>query len=187
MITLAIYRKILASITIDYKDLWGTKRPRNFNEAMLLITLFKDIKGCGYRCLQNALLPYASLGNYSLQHNVKVIRQKLLSWAKTVIIPDNAPKLFRNAAALDRPKPCDNVNLWIDSTDFRISGKRSVHRDKKKWSRKCSGPARRFVTIANAKGATQWISPSYFPTNYDSDIVIKHSDEIDNFKRPLIT
>ena len=68
----------------------------------------------------------------------------------------------------------------MDSTDFHIKGKCSVHKDKASWSHKLHSPGRCWVSISNVKGQTQWVSSAYLPTVYDSDIIIANSGTLDS-------
>jgi hypothetical protein len=47
----------------------------------------------------------------------------------------------------NRPEGLEGVVLWVDSTDFQVKGKNSVHKDKSKWSDKLRSPGRHGVTI----------------------------------------
>ena len=70
------------------------------------------------------------------------------------------------------PPPLSSVVFWIDSTDFCIKGKCSIHRDKSQWSHKLHAPGRRWLTVANAKGMVQWVAGPYLHTQYDGDLAV---------------
>ena len=111
---------------------------------------------------------------------MKVVRKELKRWVKTIVKPDPPGKLSRRAKKTSRPGMCSEVVLWIDSMDFRVKGKRSVHRKKEEWSHKTRSPARRWVTICDARACTQWISKCHLPTHYDGDIVISNVSELES-------
>ena len=175
----ATWRKISHSIKFPPKSLWATNRTRDFAEEMILLTLYKDIFAVSYSELLTMVQPRLKLAKESIQHNVKSTRKELRKWAKTIIVPDDSSCLSCVAASLDRPKPCDKVTLWIDSSDFRAKGKQSIHKDKSNWSHKLHSPGRRWLTIMNGKGAPQWISEFHKPTDYDGDLIIFYAKVID--------
>ena len=98
---------------------------------------------------------------------------------KTIIVPDDSSCLSHVAASLDRPKPCDKVTLWIDSSDFQAKGKQSIHKDKSNWSHKLHSPGQQWLTMMNGKGSPQWISECHKPTDYDGDLTIFYAKEVD--------
>ena len=161
------------------KKLWILKRPPDFEKIMIASTLYKDIHGLGYAELRKILRPFCKISTTSIQHNVHAVRKELKRWGESVIVPGSLKKLQRAASRTTRPDFCSDVTLWIDSTDFRIKGKKSVHKDKSCWSYKCKGPGRRLLTICDGKGVTQWVSPMHKPTEYDGDLLIFYARELD--------
>ena len=133
-----------------------------------------------YGNLWKEVAGWAHLSNEAVQHNITKVRLALRKWAKGVIIPQTPAKLARMAAKSNRPEGLDGVVLWVDSTDFHMKGKRTVHKDKSKWSHKLRSPGRRWVTITNVKGQTQWVSPPFLPTVYDGDILISSAGTLDS-------
>ena len=111
--------------------------------------------------------------------NVKLVWRALGKWVKSVISVDDHRHLGCVAAKTQRPPPLGAVVLWIDSTDFRIKGKRSVHRDKSQWSHKLKSPGRRWLTITNAKAQVQWVAGPYKPTQYDGDLTVLNVATLD--------
>ena len=172
-------KAILKGVELDPAKLWATERPRNFVHGIILITLYKDLTASSYRDLKKEVEGWAHFSNEGLQHNVHKCRIALKKWADSILVPQASPRLVCMANKTQRPDGLDKVVLWVDSTDFRVKGKRSVHKDKKKWSHKLGSPGRRWVTICNALGQTQWVSDCYLPSCYDSDIVILHASELD--------
>ena len=179
-IGVGLLKTIMRGVQITADKLWGTERPRNFVLGMVLITLYKDMTATSYRELRKEVAGWAHLSNEAIQHNVKKCRLALRKWAKGVLAPQTSAKLTRMAAKSNRPEGLEGVVLWVDSTDFPIKGKRSVHKDKTKWSHKLGRPGRRWVSICNVKGQTQWVSPPYLPTVYDGDILISNAGTLDS-------
>ena len=159
--------------------LWGATRPHNFKKGMIFATLLKDIQGLGYLKLRKKFVEYSDLSNEAMQHNVKLVRCALGKWAQTVVTADDIRRLGQAASKTQRPPPLSSVVLWIDSTDFRVKGKRSVHRDKSQWSHKLRSPGRRWLTVSNAKGMVQWVAGPYLPTQYDGDLAVLNATLLD--------
>ena len=172
-------RAILKDIHVNELKLWGTTWPRNFVKGMVIATLLKDVDGLGYLKLRKRLIEWIDLSNEAIQHNVKLVWRALAKWAKTIITADDSGRLARAASKTQRPPPLDSVVLWIDSTDFRIKGKRSVHRDKSLWSHKLKAPGRRWLTITNAKAQVQWVQGPYKPTQFDGDLTVLNAATLD--------
>lgn len=175
----SLMEKILRECVFSDKKLWAHTKPRGFKKGCLLLTLYKDLTGVGYLDLRKDIAKWCVFSNESIQHNVKVCRLVLRNWAKGIVIPQAEKRLAAIARKTERPGKLSDVVLWVDSSDFRMKGKKASLRDRTYWSKKESSPARRFVTITNSKGQTQWISPPYPPTTYDSDILIHCGLEID--------
>jgi hypothetical protein len=155
ILTSRIRKKIIFSLQISLKRLWGTEKPPAFKEMMVLLSLLKDIEGSSFADLQNEIEDCLPISKGSIEHNVQVIRQELRLWAKTVVVPTSPKILERMAKWVDRPPPTTKVSLWVDSTDFRKTGKRRMKDDRKSWSHKLSSPGRRWMTITNAHGIAQ--------------------------------
>jgi hypothetical protein len=171
-IPLSILKKMIFFCSFPNKTLWCSNRPSHFEERMILITLYKDLTGIGYNGLQKEISKWVKISLESLQHNVKIVYHELSKWALTILQPEDICYLQRLAKKTNRPKPCENVVLWMDSSDFCKKGKRSVHKKKHQWSHKLKGPGRRWLTICNARGQTQWISSPHQPTDYDGDLTL---------------
>jgi len=145
---------------------------------MIICTLFKDITGMSYNKIRILIKKWLPLSNTSIHHNVQMIRYALEEWARFTIIPLSHGRLERMAKKIERPKPCENVILFLDSVDFPMSGKRRVHREKKKWSQKLKRPGRKYLSITNARSQVMWVSKGHKPTVDDSDLLLLYSSEI---------
>jgi hypothetical protein len=175
-----VLMKIIKSVKFPAETIWGSSQPRKASTAIILITIYKDIQGIGYNSLKKEIEPYWQMSNEAIQRNIKLVRKELRNWANTIIIPEDVNRLSRLAIRANRPIPCENVSLWVDSTDFRIKGKRSLHKEKSKYAKKLKSPGRRWLTICNVRGQTQWISPPHLPTAYDSHILSRYSTSIES-------
>jgi hypothetical protein len=49
------------------------------------------------------------------------------------------------------PNALKDVNLWMDSSDFRLIGKKSVSTSDSSWSQKCNSPGQRYQFIMDGK------------------------------------
>ena len=170
---------IIKGAMVNEVKLWGNTRPRNFVKGMIYATLLKDIQGLGYLKLRKRLVEYSDLSNEAIQHNVKLVRRALGKWAQTVVTADDIRRLGQVASKTQRPPPLSSVVLWIDSTDFCVKGKCSIHRDKSQWSHKLRAPGRRWLTVTNAKGMVQWVAGPYLPTQYDGDLAVLNAVSLD--------
>ena len=77
------------------------------------------------------------------------------------------------------PKPCQFVSLWVDSTDFRTTGMRTMRRKDPRWSQKLRSPGRRWLTLTDAAGCVQFVAGPYNPTDYDGHIMIDNREQIE--------
>ncbi len=83
------------------------------------------------------------------------------------------------ATRSNRPEGLEGVVLWVDSMDFWVKGKHSVHKDKSRWSHKLHSPGRCWVSVTNVKGQTQWVFPPFLPPVYDGDILMPCASVLD--------
>jgi hypothetical protein len=63
-------KKIIFSLQISLKRLWGTEKPPAFKEMMVLLLLIKDIKGSSFTDLQNKIKDNFPISKRSIKHNV---------------------------------------------------------------------------------------------------------------------
>jgi hypothetical protein len=80
----------------------------------------------------------------------------------------------------------ENVSFWVDSIDFCIKEKKSLHKEKSKYAKKLKSPRRRWLTICNVQGQTQWISLLHLLTTNDNHIFSCYSTNIES-SFPCIT
>ena len=75
---------------------------------------------------------------------------------------------WKTAAQYERfPKDLTRVDLWIDSTDFCLSGKLSTPRSDLMWSYKCNSPGCRYTFLADARGQIRKVWGGYSLKTYD--------------------
>jgi hypothetical protein len=93
----------------------------------------------------------------------------------TIIRPKNPIRLERLAVRTNRPTPCEKVTLWMDSTNFRIKKKQSLHKSKMHYTKKLQSPSKKWLIICNARGQTQWVFSPHLLTSYDGDLAIRYA------------
>ena len=174
-----ILDNIFDSVKFKPKQIWAAERPRDEGKAVLTMTLMKDMEGLSYKDLKERIAPWFNISNMSIQHNVKMGRKKLGKWAKKILKPTARTKRENLAKSADRPSPCEQVTLWVDSTDFPISGKRRLRRKDPRYAHKLKGPGRRWMVMMDAKTRAQYIAGPYHPTVYDAHIFLRNADKIE--------
>jgi hypothetical protein len=173
------WESIQSGVSFEPKDIWAAERPRNEAAAVLLQALYKDIHGISYADLKKKVSHWFIQSNTSIQHNVKKARKKMFGWANTILKPSHFQVRKRAASKASRPPPCQHVTLWVDSTDFPITGRKTVRKKDPRWSQKLKRPARRWMVVTDAKTRTQFIAGPHQPTEYDGDILQYHAKTID--------
>lgn len=127
----------------DHGNLWGSEKPPKFVSDMVLLAFLKDLKGVGYRALIEQISFGYKITHLSLEHNIQLVRQTLADWADSVIQLGNLADLKHDSARAGLKPRVKNANIWMDSSDFRTQGKRSMSRKDRWWSYKENSPARR--------------------------------------------
>ena len=106
---------------------------------------FKDHEKCE-KLNKNSLRPLHAVNVgfpfklKSFSHNVKLVRRILFEWARDQIRIDGEECWNECAKILPKKPGLENVNLLMDSCDFRRSGKQSTSRKNPSWSYKVNGP-----------------------------------------------
>ena len=174
-----VLRHINSTLTFEDKELWGKFKPEGFEEVMILATLYKDLFTISYSELHWKINKELQLVKKSIERNVKVVRKKLHTWSKTVLVSSTKAQLEHVAKHCCCPPPTENVSLWVDSTDLKTIYKKEDPNWKKTKSYMENHAARRWVTLCDAAGITQWVSQPYYPTEYNSDLLIHNAREIE--------
>jgi len=155
------------------------------------VTLFKDTQRCGYAELKNRIkdIPI-SIG--TLQRNVQLIRDELEEWALNKIVVGDEFAWERSMKNFKRGKYVKYVNLFIDSTNYRLRGKNSTSTSHPSWSFKKNEPAKRYMCIFDGKSRIIHISRGHSPKIYDGEhlkitrILWKVSSMVDVYVETLI-
>ena len=173
------YSSIMKKVEFKPKELWAAKKCKNFEESMVAMTLYKDLEAISFDTLRDSITSWQKLSKESLTHNVRHVRRQLRKWADGVLMPTPKARRLRLGKNCKFPTPCESVSLCVDSTDFRVTGMRTVVKKDPRWSQKLKSPGRRWMTITDAEGCVQFVPVPYDPTDYDRDIFITHRDEIE--------
>jgi hypothetical protein len=108
----------------------------------------------------------------TIRDNYQLIREKLHDYVLAHHVEyGNVDEWNRRANRIQRDGELVNVNLWIDSVDFPLSGTRSINRKSLYWSYKLNGKGQRFMAIVDAAGRIRFLSPAYLPKLYDGDFL----------------
>jgi hypothetical protein len=167
------------SLVYKPKELWASHRCNNFEEVVLYATLLKDIKGWSYDKICKHIAETQHFVKKTLAHNCHVVRKKLRDWSKTVLVAPSSGILKRRAKRVNRPKPCEDVTLWMDSTDCRASKKNSMSRKDPWWSYKCNSPGTRWNVMFDGKSRAAFVSGPHAPSLYDGDLAISEMQNIE--------
>ena len=73
-----------------------------------------------------------------------------------------------------------NVNIWADSTDFQIQGKRTFGKKSPEWSFKLNAPGRRYLFLRNGKGIIIKLFGGYSPKIRDYMWIEERADWIND-------
>jgi len=121
----------------------------------------------GYKKLFGSVKKWLNCSDHSLRHNTQVLCSHLAQWGRERIILGTLED-WKTAAQYERfPKDLTRVDLWIDSTDFCLSGKLSTPRSDLMWSYKCNSPGCRYTFLADARGQIRKVWGGYSLKTYD--------------------
>jgi hypothetical protein len=147
--------------------MWGQDQSHGFHRRMITLAIYKDLTGLGYQKILNSVNTGIKVQPKSFFHNTKMIRKILMGWAKQQIVNEGKDSWNDQKKLYPKKKGLEKVNLIIDSSDFRLSGKASTSQKDSKWSYKLNGPGQRFQVIYNVRGKVQKVWGGYSPKIYD--------------------
>jgi hypothetical protein len=160
-----ILKQLRSHISRKTLKLWGRKKGKNFVYEQMILALYKDLFDVGYIALNNDTKSWTGFAVKTLQHNTQVMRQALALWADEQI---KLGKLGDWQCVLLHLSGCDaEVNLWIDSADFRKEGLRNVLRRSPDWSYKKNSPGRRYMALSDGRSRVRSLWGGYSPKVYD--------------------
>ena len=161
-------------------NLWGQFKPDKFIQDNVLLTLYKDLSGFGFKTLENEINFGYPMSHNSMQHNIPLVRGLLRDWAMTYIKVGSVTdwkKVARKAQAA-KGKVADTT-LWIDSIDLPLIGTQSISRTGDRWSYKLNGSGLRFATVSDASGRVLKVWGGHTPKLHDSEFLSVNRDEFE--------
>ena len=147
--------------------LWGQNKGRGFVRKCIYVAFYRDIKGTSYNQLASECKSWMQLPGPSISHNTKSIRRVLHDYFLNQMSTGTVGEWDRRAKKINMREDFRDVNLWIDSTDFPLVGKRSSSTSNLFWSYKLNKLGLRFMAIIDGKGEIRFLSPGYTPKLYD--------------------
>ena len=151
------------------KKLWGQEQVSSFNRRMVTLAIYKDLTGDGYQKILNQIELGFKMTAKCYLRNTKLIRKILAAWGEQQIVNEGAAKWDQHKKLFPKKRNLGSVNLIMDSTDFKLSGKASMSRKDPRWSYKLNAPGQRFQVVCDARGKVQRLWGGYSPKVYDGD------------------
>ena len=135
------------------------------------LILYKDINKVGTINLFDDVKAWYKNSKNSLHHNIKLYRRLMSAWSETLITLGDKSEWNRSRDNSHFPKTVKKANLWIDSTDFKMTGKRRTSKKSGDWSYKENSPGRRFMLISDGFGRVRKLWGPYSPKIQDGDFI----------------
>lgn len=153
-------------------NLWGAyKAKSDFLFIMMITTLYADKKGIGEQKLLKKIRNLAQISLTSLQRNMYLIRKALSQWGQEHIILGDASQWRAVARGAVSDPEVKDANLWMDSVDFRLKGRRLKKKKDPSWSYKEDSPAQRYMVLSDASSRIRYVWGGYPPKLFDGDFI----------------
>jgi len=171
---------------LDPKSLYGdNKESPKFGKYFTLMAIYKDASAIGSTKLRNMIPKKYSVSQESFLYNIQAAREVNFSWSESQITMPTIKVLNKKAKTIDLkgvPKKDKTgktkVHLMMDSSDFKMKGKRSTSTKDPFWRYKENGPARRFMMVTDGRGSVKRIWGPYSPKTYDGDFLKCHQQDL---------
>ena len=160
-------KELIIFIQAQNPILWGEQQPRNFVSNMVTLVLYKDAFKIGYQKLVKRVKLSYKITHKSLQHNAEVLRLLMKEWSKKHITLGSESDWNQAVHNCGFKGEIKNANLWMDSTDIPLEGRKSISRKDIRWSYKLNSPGRRYMIIRDGKGKVRKIWGGYSPKVHD--------------------
>ena len=92
----------------------------------LAVAVLKDKTRIGYCALARLISSWFKITPKSLEHNQHLVREMWAQWADQQIVLGTLRSRQVAGRGISKKKLVKGVTLWIDSTDFRLEGRRKV-------------------------------------------------------------
>lgn len=163
----ATHKEIINFVRANPPKLWAAIKPRNILERNVTLTLYKDIKGIGYKKLHNIADIGFTWTHKCLNHNIQVLRKVIAKWAETKIKLGFEEEWNVAARHVSTDSILKSPNLWIDSSDWALQKWKGCSKKRSYWSYKLNKPGRRYMFIQDGKTRIRFLSNGYSPKVYD--------------------
>jgi hypothetical protein len=165
----------------DGWHLWNRTK-QNFISDWCYIYLYKMITALGNTKLEKelALQTELKIGHHTINNNIENLHALIYEWARTKIDLGNAEEWNAAAAIRQFQHPFEDVNLWIDSSDFKMQKSPATNG----WfSQKEERRAIKVQFIVDATERVRYIKGPMEPGQFDGTFLQMWRDEInDKFK-----
>jgi len=170
-----IPEKVVLLCLTDFKEtvnrektkLWGQNKKTTAVRNYFYLALYHDITCTGYNELSISVKNWFKTSGNSIRVNTKRIREFMYYWSEQYIEIGDSQDWNNAASVIKTKKELEEVNLWIDSTDFNLEGKHTVSKSNLDWSFKKNSLGCRFMLISDANGVIRYMSDAYPPKTYD--------------------
>lgn len=154
---------------------WGVVGD-DFVRDLCYLLIYKMILGVGVDKLEHTVRfePDHKLNHSTIRHNLDILFPLAVEWAHTKIVPRTKADWDLAVYHENFPPPVQPVNLWMDSSDFRLQDTVENH----EWiSHKLPGIGIRVQFIMDGKGRILFIAGPFQPTQYDGFFLeLYHND-----------
>jgi hypothetical protein len=184
-----VHKRVENSVIISLRDfirsrginLWGEQKPQNYLIDSIYILLYHDLYDVGYlRILERIQKWYPNEKN-SLVHNCQEIRLALKAYANHSIKFGTLEEWIDAAQDTEPDKDPKNVNIWADSTDFQIEGRKNYGSKSDKWSPKLKAPGRRYMFFRNGLGIVIKLFGGFSPKIRDYMWIEERADWLNEY------
>lgn len=174
------FKDLMSFISQHNPRLWGEQKPKNFLQTNVILALYKDLFKIGYTRMMKEVKLSFRLHHKSLAHNTKILRALFGLWGRGKIQKGTLTDWKKIGAGAGLTGKLKNVNLWIDSTDVALTGRRTTKKKSPDWSYKCNGPGRRYMCIQDARRRIKKIWGGYSPKIYDSHFIEAYKEDFES-------
>lgn len=167
-----VKKRILTEAKVGNSNLQGAERRKDFVSLSIQAAIYKDLHAVSYSDLSDQTVSLFPGSDRTLRTNVQSIRKKLRRWSDQVLVPESVDNLKKRAKNQRKVRSFGTVHLWVDTTEFRLTGKSTMRRKDERWSHKVNGPGRKWLFLHDANGRVVYVAGPFYPKTYDSDAMI---------------
>lgn len=181
---------LISFIRHESPNLWGEMRPvgqGQFVSDLVYLWLMKEIQGIGYEKLVKRVDFGYVMTKKSFQHNIQRVRELGAQQGAQFIEVGSVQEWTEAAKDCNLNEVVADTTLWMDSSDFPLTGRASTSRKHTSFSYKLNGPGQRYMVILDGSGAVKRLWGGYSPKQHDGSFLKEHKNEItDNFSGGVI-